>query len=62
VDEEEREGQTVNVNVTATAFLYFTGCRMSRYIFGNTACPPHGDMSRPKEMGKVSQFSGNRYV
>lgn len=35
---------------------------MSRYMFGKTECPPHGDMRSPKDRGSVSQFEGNRYV
>lgn len=35
---------------------------MSRYIFGKTECPPQGDIRRPKESGRVSQFEGKRYV
>src|SRR3569833_1756104 len=33
-----------------------------RLTLGNTLCPPHGDMSRPKDRGKVSQFAGNKKV
>lgn len=35
---------------------------MSRYILGNTECPPQGDISSPNDMGRVSQFCGRRWV
>lgn len=27
---------------------------------GNTLCPPQGDIKRPNDSGKVSQFAGSR--
>jgi hypothetical protein len=30
--------------------------------FGNTLCPPQGDIKRPNDRGNVSQFAGNKYV
>jgi len=53
---------TVKLNVIFTALGNLTGCRISLYMFGKTEWPPQGDMNKPKESGKVSQFDGNRNV
>jgi len=53
---------TVKLNVIFTALGNLSGCRISLYMFGKTEWPPQGDMSKPKESGKVSQFDGNKNV